>query len=144
MTSRFDETTASIWQTIKPMRLLLCLAGLAVAVGVAAPAVADPPPPGDPGADAAFLDSLTKAGMTYNSGSNAITAGRQACDFMNKGLSQGELVSKLSLLNPGLNSGGAMKFAALASSAYCPDFLDRSSTQNNSPYPGFKGMLGGH
>ncbi|MDT5273895.1 MAG: hypothetical protein QOE48_3224 [Mycobacterium sp.] len=127
------------------MRLLLCLAGLAVAVGVAVPASADPPPPppDNPGADGAFLDSLNKAGMTYNSGPNAITAGRKACDFMNQGLSQNDLVEKLSLLNPGLNSGGAMKFAALASSAYCPDFLNRSSTQNNSPYPGFKGALGG-
>ncbi len=129
------------------MRLLLGLTCLAVAVGVAAPAAADPPPPSvpdNPGADAAFLDSLNKAGMTYNSGSNAVTAGRKACDFMNQGLSQNDLVEKLSLLNPGLNHGGAMKFAALASSAYCPDFLNRSSTQNNSPYPGFKGMLGGN
>ena len=130
------------------MRLLLCLAGLAVAVGLAAPALADPPPPAPrrttPVPMRHFLDSLNKAGMTYNSGSNAVTAGRKACDFMNQGLSQNDLVEKLSLLNPGLNHGGAMKFAALASSAYCPDFLNRSSTQNNSPYPGFKGMLGGN
>src|ERR1700753_4141173 len=128
------------------MRLILAFAGLAVAVGAAARAVADPPPPSvpdNPGADSAFLDSLNKAGMTYNSAPNVITAGRKACDLMNQGLSQGELVNKRSLLNPGLNSGVAMKFAALASSAYCPDFLNRSSTQNNSPYPGFKGMMGG-
>ena len=132
----------------RPMRLPLMLATVAAIVGVAVavPALADPPPgpvPDDPAADSAFLDSLNKAGMTYNSAPNVITAGRKACDLMNQGLSQGELVNKLSLLNPGLNSGGAMKFAALASSAYCPDFLNRSSTQNNSPYPGFKGMLGG-
>ena len=127
------------------MRLLLSLAGAAIAVALAVPALADPPPPSqpdNPGADTAFLDSLSKAGMTYNSGSNVIAAGRKACDFMNQGLSQGELVNKLSLLNPGLNSGGAMKFAALASSAYCPQWLDSSSTQNNSPYPGFKGLTG--
>jgi hypothetical protein len=128
------------------MRLFLVVASTATILCLAAPATADPPPPppDNPGADAAFLDSLNKAGMSYNSGSNAITAGRKACDFMNQGLSQNDLVEKLSLLNPGLNHGGAMKFAALASSAYCPDFLNRSSTQNNSPYPGFKGMLGGN
>jgi hypothetical protein len=128
------------------MRLLLLVASTATMISLAAPALADPPPPppDNPGADGAFLDSLNKAGMTYNSGANAITAGRKACDFMNQGLSQNDLVEKLSLLNPGLNSGGAMKFAALASSAYCPDFLNRSSTQNNSPYPGFKGALGGN
>ena len=128
------------------MRVLVVLAAAATILTSAAPAVADPPPPSvpdNPGAASAFLDSLNKAGMTYNSAPNVITAGRKACDLMNQGLSQGELVNKLSLLNPGLNSGGAMKFAALASSAYCPDFLNRSSTQNNSPYPGFKGMLGG-
>jgi hypothetical protein len=127
------------------MRLLLISAGAALMVGLAAPALADPPPPGvpdDPGADSAFLASLDKAGMHYNSPSNVIGAGRKACDFMNQGLSQGDLVNKISLLNPGLNTGGAMKFAALASSAYCPQWLDKSSTQNNSPYPGFKGMLG--
>jgi hypothetical protein len=127
------------------MKLIFAAAGLAVSIGLAVPAAADPPPPSvpdNPGADATFLDSLNKAGMTYNSGSSAVAAGRFACDLMNKGLSQGDLVNKLSLLNPGLNSGGAMKFAALASSAYCPDFLNRSSTQNNSPYPGLKGMLG--
>ena len=35
------------------------------------------------------------------------------------------------MLNPGLNTGGAMKFAALASSAYCPDYLNKSSTQTS-------------
>lgn len=129
------------------MRLIFALASTAITVGLAVPALADPPPPSvpdNPAADATFLDSLNKAGMSYNSGPSVIAAGRTACDLMNQGLSQGDLVSKISLLNPGLNSGGAMKFAALASSAYCPDFLEKSSTQNNSPYPGFKGIMGGH
>ncbi len=107
------------------------------------PALADPLPPSvpdNPAADSAFLDSLNKAGMTYSSGSSAVTAGRMACDLMNQGLSENDLISKLSLLNPGLNSGGAMKFAALASSAYCPDFLNQSSTKTSSAFGG----LGGH
>ncbi|HXO80731.1 MAG TPA: DUF732 domain-containing protein, partial [Mycobacterium sp.] len=128
------------------MRLLVTLAAGAIAIGVAVPALADPPPdptPPDPAADSHFLDSLNKAGMKYSNGSSAIAAGRYACDMMNNGAAETDVVQKLSMLNPGLNSAGAMKFAALASSAYCPDFLNRSSTQNNSPYPGFKGMLGG-
>ena len=127
------------------MRLSSSLAGLAVAVGLAAPALADPPPPSvpdDPAADSVFLDSLNKAGMTYNSAPNVIDAGRAACSLMDQGLSQGELVNKLSLLNPGLNPGSAMKFAALASSAYCPEYLDRSSNKKKSSYSGFKGMAG--
>ena len=58
--------------------------------------------------------------MTYTNGSSAVAAGRMACDLMNAGTAEQDVVSKLSMLNPGLNSGGAMKFAALASSAYCP------------------------
>jgi hypothetical protein len=35
-----------------------------------------------------------------------------------------------------------MKFAALASSAYCPEFLSKSSQKSSSPSP--FGGLGGH
>ena len=126
------------------MRLPLALAAVATMVGLAVPALADPPPPSvpdNPAADATFLDSLNKAGMSYSNGSSAIAAGRMACDLMNSGTSEKDVVDKLSMLNPGLNSGGAMKFAALASSAYCPDYLNKSSTptKSASPFPGFGG-----
>jgi hypothetical protein len=32
-----------------------------------------------------------------------------------------------------LTTGGAMKFAALASSAYCPDYLNKSSQKTTQP-----------
>jgi uncharacterized protein DUF732 len=126
------------------MRLSLALAAVATMVGLAVPALADPPPPSvpdNPAADATFLDSLNKAGMSYSNGSSAIAAGKMACDLMNSGTSEQDVISKLSLLNPGLNSGGAMKFAALASTAYCPDYLNKSSTptKSASPFPGFGG-----
>ena len=126
------------------MRLSLALAAVATMVGLAVPALADPPPPtvpDNPAADATFLDSLNKAGMTYTNNSSAIAAGKMACDLMNSGTSEKDVVDKLSMLNPGLNSGGAMKFAALASSAYCPDYLNKSSTptKSASPFPGFGG-----
>jgi hypothetical protein len=128
------------------MRLLLGIAGLAVAVGAAVPALADPPPdptPPDPAADANFISSLSKAGMTFRNDSDAIAAGRRACDMMNQGTAEQDVVSKLSMLNPGLNTTGAMKFAALASSAYCPDYLNKSSTKTSSASP-FPGLGGGH
>lgn len=126
------------------MRLSLALAAAATMVGLAVPALADPPPPSvpdNPAADATFLDSLNKAGMTYTNNSSAIAAGKMACDLMNSGTSEKDVVDKLSMLNPGLNSGGAMKFAALASSAYCPDYLNKSSTptKSASPFPGMGG-----
>jgi hypothetical protein len=123
-----------------PMRLLIVLANVAAVIGLAVPAHADPPPPPpDPASDSTFLDSLNKAGMVYRSGPDAIAAGRMACDMMNAGQPETDVINKLAALNPGLNNGGAMKFAALASSAYCPDFLTKSSQKNNSLFPGLGG-----
>src|SRR5256885_13095037 len=56
-----------------------------------------------------FRSSLNKAGMSYTNGSSAIAAGKMACDLMNSGTSEKDVVDKLSMLNPGLNSGGAMR-----------------------------------
>jgi hypothetical protein len=128
------------------MRLLLAIAGLATVIGLAVPAQADPPGPvpDDPVADANFLDSLNKAGMTYRSGPDAVAAGRMACNMMISGRSETDVVNELSARNPGLNNGGAMRFAALASSAYCPEYLNKSSakTTNPSPFPGLGGQQG--
>jgi Protein of unknown function (DUF732) len=129
------------------MRLLPALAGLAVTIGLAVPAQADPgdpapgPVPDNPAADAAFLDSLNKAGMTYRNGADAVAAGRMACNMMISGRSEKDVVDELSMRNPGLNTGGAMRFAALASSAYCPEYLNQSSVKTTSPAP-FPGLPG--
>ena len=113
--------------------------GLALAV----PALADPPPgpvPDDPAADAHFLDTLNQAGMTYRNGADAVAAGRMACNMMISGRSEKDVVDELSMRNPGLNGGGAMKFAALASSTYCPDYLSKSSVHTTQPLiPGLGG-----
>ena len=87
-----------------PMRLLLVFVNVAVIIGLAVPALADPsaaPAPADPAADATFLDSLNKAGMTYSNGSSAIAAGRLACDMMNSGTSEQDVVNKLAALIQG-------------------------------------------
>jgi Protein of unknown function (DUF732) len=119
-----------------PMRLPLMLATVAATIGLAIPALADPPPgpvPDDPAADANFVDSLNKAGMTFRSAPDAVAAGRMACNMMIGGRSEKDVVDELSMRNPGLNSAGAMKFAALASSAYCPDYLTKSSQHTTQP-----------
>jgi hypothetical protein len=125
--------------------MLLVLASAAAIVGLAVPALADPSPgpvPDDPAADANFLNSLNNAGMTYRSGPDAVAAGRMACNMMISGRSEMDVVNELSARNPGLNNGGAMKFAALASSTYCPDYLSKSSATTTNPSP--FGGLGGH
>ncbi|HUB54141.1 MAG TPA: DUF732 domain-containing protein [Mycobacterium sp.] len=127
------------------MRLPLMLATVAAATGLAlaVPALADPPPgpvPDDPAADAHFLDTLNQAGMTFRNGPDAVAAGRMACNMMISGRSETDVINELAMRNPGLNSGGAMKFAALASSTYCPDYLSKSSVHTTQPLiPGLGG-----
>lgn len=127
------------------MRLLLVLASVAAALSLAVPALADPPDPPapDPAVDANFIASLKNAGMTFRKESDAVAAGRLACDMMNSGTSEQDVVTKLSAMNPGLNTGGAMKFAALASTAYCPDYLSKSSAKSGG-LGGLFGGAGGH
>ncbi len=123
------------------MRLPLMLATVAAIVGVAVavPALADPPPgppgpvPDDPVAHQNFLAALNNAGMTYRSGPDAVAAGRMACNMMISGRSEKDVVDELAMRNPGLNGGGAMRFAALASSTYCPDYLSKSSQHTTQP-----------
>jgi Protein of unknown function (DUF732) len=123
---------------------MLATVAATIGLALAVPALADPPPgplPDDPGADSAFLDSLNKAGMTYRSGPDAVAAGRMACNMMISGRSEKDVIDELSMRNPGLNSGGAMRFAALASSTYCPDYLSRSSQHTTQPLiPGLGGQ----
>jgi hypothetical protein len=127
------------------MRLSLALAAVATMVCLAVPALADPPDPAppDPAADSNFIASLKNAGMTFRKESDAVAAGRLACDMMNSGTSEQDVVTKLSALNPGLNTGGAMKFAALASTAYCPDYLTKSSQKKSGGLGGLFGGAGG-
>jgi hypothetical protein len=128
------------------MRLPLMLAAVAATLGLAlaVPALADPPPgpvPDDPAADSHFLDTLTQAGMTFRNGADAVAAGRMACNMMISGRSEKDVIDELSMRNPGLNSGGAMRFAALASSTYCPDYLSKSSVHTTQPLiPGLGGQ----
>ncbi|MGO9032396.1 DUF732 domain-containing protein [Mycobacterium sp.] len=59
------------------MRLPIVLASFAAVIGQAAPAQAD--------VDGDFLAGLNNAGITYQSGPDAIGIGRRACDLMDQG-----------------------------------------------------------
>jgi hypothetical protein len=118
------------------MRRFLMLLGIAAAVGVAVPAHADPAS----GVDASFLDALTKAGITFSNGPNAVNAAKAACGLMGQGQPQLDVVQRVSEQNPGISTTSAAKFTAIAASAYCPQFLQRASvnggeTQVPGPTP---------
>lgn len=115
---------------MNPIRsALLLLAGCA-ALGVAAPAHAEPVSAGQPGADQAaavsdapFIGALENAGITYTSPEQAITAAKAVCGLVDRGEPGLEIVMDLKANNPGFTTDGAARFAAIAAQAYCPHQL---------------------
>jgi hypothetical protein len=113
------------------MRMLVVLAGCAVLGGVAAPAYADPV--GTSGVDASFIAALNKAGITYQDPAAAVGVGRRACELMDEGSPQVEVIKSVSSSNPGFTVDGAAQFTMIAASAYCPQHLGQRVTQAPAP-----------
>jgi hypothetical protein len=122
------------------MKRVLVLFGIVAALGVAGPAQADP------SVDASFLDALTKAGITFNNGPSAVSAGKTACGLMDQGQAEIDVIQHVSEQNPGISTTSAAKFTAIAASAYCPQFLQRASDndgKSSEPPPNRVGISGG-
>ncbi|OBH20615.1 DUF732 domain-containing protein [Mycolicibacter sinensis] len=114
------------------MKLLLALAVTAgLCLAGAAPGYADPergahPDPEDAAGaihDAAFLESLRAAGITYSSSGQAIEAARAVCGLVDRGEPALQVLSDLKDNNPGFTTDGAAQFAAIAAHTYCPHQL---------------------
>jgi hypothetical protein len=121
------------------MRLFVVLASLAAFIGLAVPAQADPAP-ADPGQDASFLSQLSQAGITYSNGPAAVAAARTACNMMDSGQKEIDVIKQVMSLNPGFGLAGSTRFTAIASAVYCPDYLGKSSGKSTSPgSPGLPG-----
>jgi hypothetical protein len=99
------------------MRLLVVLASFAAAVGLATPAQADTVP------DASFLAALNNAGITYQSGPDAIAIGRRACDLMDHGHPEPDVIKGMTEQNAGFTTGAATKFTQIAETIYCPQHI---------------------
>lgn len=109
------------------MRILGVLAGFVVLIGVAAPAQADPA--GNSGSDPSFLAALNKAGITYQSPATAVEVGKRACELMDQGNPQVDVIKNVSSSNPGFTVDGAAQFTMIAASAYCPQHLGQPVSQ---------------
>jgi hypothetical protein len=96
------------------MRMLLLLAGFAAVIGVAPPAGADSGP------DAGFLAALDNTGVTYKSGTVAVSVAKAACAMMDQGHPKAEVINDVSASNPGLTPANATDFTTIAVSTYCP------------------------
>jgi hypothetical protein len=123
----------------------LVLFGIAATLGSGVPADADPAG-ADPGVDASFLDALTKAGITFNSGPGAVNAGKIACGLMDQGKPELDVIRDVTEQNPGITGNNAARFTAIAASAYCPQYLQRASDnvgESTAPPPDRVGISGG-
>ena len=98
-------------------RLLLALSVAAV-LGLAVPvhAKAD-------SIDDSFINSLNKAGITFNNRDQAVTAGRYVCELVAKGTKASDVVQDLRNANPKFTLDAATRFVGISANAYCPDQL---------------------
>ena len=103
--------------------------GITTSLGSAIPAHADP------NVDASFVDALTKAGITFNDSRSAISAGKTACELMDQGKPELDVIALVTQQNPGISTTSAAQFTAIAASAYCPQHLQRASDNGGSPSP---------
>lgn len=94
----------------------MTLVGVATAVGLAAPAYADPI------ADDSFLNALTNAGIGYNDPASTEQLGQSICPMLvEPGKSMASVYSTVS--NNGINPDMAAFFTGIAISMYCPSMM---------------------
>lgn len=108
------------------MRRLLVVVGIAASLGIAIPAHADP------NVDASFVDALTKAGITFSDSNSAVSAGKSACGLLDQGKPELDVIQLVTQQNPGISTTSAAKFTAIATSAYCPQYLRRATDSDGS------------
>jgi hypothetical protein len=108
------------------MRVFLALTSVAVVVGLAAAAHAEPS-----AGDASFLDALTKAGITYKNADGAVASGKAVCAMLDDGKNATDVVNQLRQVNPGFSAQDAAKFSVLASVAYCPKYMQAGGGESS-------------
>jgi hypothetical protein len=111
------------------VRMLLVLASFAAIIAAATPAQAEPG--GNP--DANFLAALDQAGIPYKNGAVAIRIGKKACELMDQGHSQADVIQSVSSENAGFTVADATHFTTSAVSAYCPQHLGEATTEPPPP-----------
>jgi hypothetical protein len=109
------------------MRLPIVLASFAAVIGLAAPAQAD--------ADGDFLAGLSNAGITYQSGPDAIGIGRRACDLMDQGHSPADVIKAMTDQNPGFTNDAAARFLEVAENTLSPQHIGGAVSPPPLPPP---------
>ena len=112
------------------MRLLAAPTCFAALVAMAASAQADKV------GDADFLAGLNSAGISYKSGPDAVGIGKRACELMDQGRPQADIVKAMIDQNPGFKTDGATKFVEIAENKLCPQHTrGAQASPASSPAP---------
>ena len=97
-------------------KLLLPAAGIAVAIGLAAPVHAD-------ATDDQFIASLNSQGIPYASPNDAVQEAKNVCTMLGSGHSFADEVQRFSATRPEYNDQQtAAAFVRAAAAAYCPAY----------------------
>jgi hypothetical protein len=129
------STIAPAWAMIGAMKRLVVLLGVTSALGLAAPAHADP-------GDASFIEALNKAGISFNDPGAAVEAGHTTCDLISQGKPGLQVVQLVQQQNSGISTTSAAKFTAIAVSAYCPQYVQQATAATSPSQPSGGGMEG--
>jgi Protein of unknown function (DUF732) len=114
------------------VRLLVVLAGFATIISFAAPARADPS-----GSDATFIAALTNARITYHNAPDAVAIARRACELVDQGHPEADVIKSMTQANPGLTDDIATRFTHIAESVYCPQHVSAPPQQGPEVPPFF-------
>jgi Protein of unknown function (DUF732) len=104
-------------------RLPIVFASFAAVIGLAAPAQAD------------VLAGLNNAGITYQSGPDAIGIGRRACDLMDQGHPPADVIKAMTDQDPGFTNDAAARFLEVAENTLCPQHLGGAVSAPPPPPP---------
>ncbi|WP_307857436.1 DUF732 domain-containing protein [Mycobacterium sp. SM1] len=85
-------------------------------MSVAAPVHAD-------NTDSVFLDQLDRAGIEYADAQDAISVGKDVCDYLAAGNPVNTAVRALKIRNHHLSLHNAAQFVAISEQTYCPSQL---------------------
>jgi hypothetical protein len=123
----YDDRRLRVLYEDEDMRLPIVLASFAAVIGLAAPARAD--------ADGDFLAGLNNAGITYQSGPDAISIGRRACDLMDQGHPPANVIKAMTDQNPGFTNDAAARFLEVAENTLCPQHIGGAVSPPPRPPP---------
>jgi hypothetical protein len=101
-------------------KLLLPAAGIAVAIGLAAPAHADP-------TDDQFISSLDRQGIPHDEYPQVVQEAKDVCDILGSGHSFDETVQLVLGVHGEYSPQTAAGFVGAAAAAYCPAYSSTGS-----------------